>query len=94
VIDDLQVRDRVSRPKDLFDARLTPTRRYGSIVEVYAARPNGLGQGATLYAVHWEDTHTTARGYLRCGLELELRPSAPTSSDDAPRFSSHTRVRD
>lgn len=45
--------------------------RRGTIVEVYKTLPSGDRRTMPMYAVAWEDTKRTERGYLGIGFELE-----------------------
>jgi hypothetical protein len=81
----LRFGDRVRR--SVYDTRDgTPAGwRYGTVWEVYQARPGTVNQPVTLYGVHWdqdEDINGVARGYFRQGLEkvervAEQQPPMP-----------------
>lgn len=46
----------------------TATGRLGTIVEVYHGTRNTLGEQIKFYAVQWDDTQLTERGYTEIGL--------------------------
>jgi hypothetical protein len=59
--DDLIVGDRVSRS-------WMDERRTGTIAEVYRGAPPAIGLGIRMFAITWDDTRRTERGYLRPSL--------------------------
>lgn len=66
---EFEIGQRVERPTDVF--RESPM-RYGVIVERYGARNRVCGNtwyDPELYAVKWDDTGLTDRGYFRHGLQ-------------------------
>lgn len=48
-----------------------PVKR-GTVTEVYQAKPNGISNGVTLYAVLWDGGQASQRGYMGVGLEREF----------------------
>lgn len=61
--DDLAIGDLVQRAS--FPGE--PTRR-GTVADTYQSSAGALGETVPLYAVYWEDSNYTERGYLRVGL--------------------------
>lgn len=70
-LSDLQVGDRVSRRAVGYLTNPTLPDRTGTVIEVYHPSPQrgAVREDWILYAVLWDDTSLSGRGYMREGLE-------------------------